>query len=102
MFLFHAALALNLLALTAGCALYMFSSSRCDTKGACFAKMIAILVILFSILSSICTLNAGLQAWQQGRTCGDKPAVAATQDNTTATTPAEKPAAAKAKPAKKH
>lgn len=102
MFLFHIALALNLLALTAGCALYMFSSSRCDCKGSCFAKVIAILVILFSILSSVCTLNAGLQAWQQGRSCGDKPVVAATQDNTAAQAPAEKPAPAKAKSAKKH
>ncbi len=101
MFLFHIALALNLLALTAGCALYMFSSSRCDCKGACFAKMVAILVILFSIVSTVCTINAGLQAWQ-GRTCTEAAATTDPQNSAT-TTPAEKAPAAKAKPAaKKH
>lgn len=67
MFMFHVALALNLLALAAGSALYLFASSRCDCKGSCFAKMIAILVILFSVLSTVCTMNAGIQMWQAGK-----------------------------------
>ena len=68
MFMFHVALALSLIALTAGSALYVFSS-RCDGKGTCFANVIAILVILLSIASSICTLYCGFKAWVGAEQC---------------------------------
>lgn len=98
MFMFHIALALNLLALAAGSALYMFASSRCDCKGSCFAKMVAILVILFSVLSTVCTMNAGLQMWQAAKADG-KMGMVCDQSMKTDATPAA-PAAEKAAPAK--
>lgn len=65
MFMFHVALSLSLIALTAGCALYVFTA-RCEGKGTCFASAIAILVILLSITSTLCTMYFGVKAWQQG------------------------------------
>jgi len=64
MFMFHVALSLALIALTAGCALFVFSS-RCEGKGTCFAKTIAVIVILLSILSSLCVIYFGVKTWQQ-------------------------------------
>lgn len=63
MFMFHAALALNLLALCAGAALFIFGASRCDTKGACFAKLVAVIVIILATLSTLCTMNTGRIMW---------------------------------------
>ena len=64
MFMFHIALTLSLIALTAGSALYVFSA-RCEGKGTCFAKLIAIIVILLSIASSVCTIYCGIMRSQQ-------------------------------------
>ena len=68
MFMFHVALSLCLIALTAGSALYVFSA-RCEGKGTCFANLIAIIVIVLSIISSLCTMYYGVRAWQQGDQC---------------------------------
>lgn len=65
MFMFHVALSLCLIALTAGSALYVFSA-RCEGKGTCFATLIAMIVIVLSIISSLCTMYYGVKAWQQG------------------------------------
>lgn len=65
MFMFHVALSLSLIALTAGSALYAFSG-RCEGKGTCLASLIAIIVIVLSIISSLCTMYYGVRAWQQG------------------------------------
>lgn len=104
MFMFHAAFALNLLALCAGCALFIFGSSRCDCKGSCFAKFVAVVVIILAILSTACTINSGMNMWNnmgeqcKGMACENKAMMQA--DQTPAN--AEKPAAAKAKPARAH
>lgn len=105
MFMFHAAFALNLLALCAGCALFMFGASRCDCKGSCFAKLVAVVVIILAILSTACTLNSGMKMWNDMReqckaagTCDNKTMMQADQ----AQPNADKPAAAKAKPARAH
>lgn len=103
MFMFHAAFALNLLALCAGCALFMFGASRCDCKGSCFAKFVAVVVIILAILSTACTINSGMKMWNDMRdqckagTCDNKAMVA---DQAPANS--DKPAAAKAKPARAH
>ncbi|OGT58229.1 MAG: hypothetical protein A3F43_00590 [Gammaproteobacteria bacterium RIFCSPHIGHO2_12_FULL_42_10] len=65
MFMFHAAFALGLIALTASTALLMWSKHLYGA-GAGFAKVIAMLVIIFSIASVICTLACGFKYWQQG------------------------------------
>ena len=65
MFMFHAALALGLIALTAGTALLAWSK-RADTAGSGFAKIIGILVIIFAIGSTLCTIYYGVKYWQQG------------------------------------
>lgn len=70
MFMFHIALALNLLVLVAGSALFLFAASRCDCKGSCFAKLVAIIAILFSILSIACTMNSGMKIWQDMKADG--------------------------------
>lgn len=67
MFMFHAAFALNLLALCAGCALFMFAASRCDCKGSCFTKFVAVIVIILAILSTACTINSGMKMWNDMR-----------------------------------
>ncbi|HEU5280485.1 MAG TPA: hypothetical protein VFU82_00680 [Gammaproteobacteria bacterium] len=104
MFMFHAAFALNLLALCAGCALFMFGASRCDCKGSCFAKLVAVIVIILAILSTACTINSGMKMWNdmgdqcKAGTCDNKAMMQtdAAQGNN------DKPAAAKAKPARAH
>lgn len=53
MFLFHAAFSLGMIALTVGTALYIWSS-RNEGKGTGLAKIIGLLVIILSIISSIC------------------------------------------------
>lgn len=70
MFMFHAALALNLLALCAGSALFLFAASHCDCKGSCFAKIVAVIVLILAILSTVCTVNSGRMMWnnmQEGK-----------------------------------
>ncbi|OGT53183.1 MAG: hypothetical protein A3E84_00940 [Gammaproteobacteria bacterium RIFCSPHIGHO2_12_FULL_42_13] len=63
MLMFHTALSLSLISLTAGLALYLYAN-RCDGKGTCFAKTLAALVILISIISSACTIYCGVRCWQ--------------------------------------
>ena len=65
MFMFHVALSLGLIALTAGSALYVFSG-ECKGKGTCFAQAVAILVILISLISSACTIYCGIKFCQEG------------------------------------
>lgn len=106
MYMFHAALALDLLALCAGCALFVFASSRCDCKGSCFAKFVAAFVIILAILSTACTLSAGMKSWDEisgqckGSQCENKAMTTDADQASAAST--DKPAAAKAKPARAH
>lgn len=65
MFPFHIAYALNLIALTAGTALYAWVACK-EGKGTCFAKAIGIIVIILSILSLICTVFYGVKYWKAG------------------------------------
>lgn len=105
MFIFHAALALNLLALCAGCALYIYGSSRCDCKGACFAKFMAVIVIILSILSAACVMSAGMKTWNEVREqckAGVCENTSMTQNDQASSASTDKPAAAKAKPARAH
>lgn len=72
MYLFHIAFSIGLIALTAGCTLYI-SAARHEGKGTGFAKFIAILVILVSLIGSICVAYCGYKAMrsddQQCRMC---------------------------------
>lgn len=65
MFLFHAAFSLGMVALTGGTALYVWSARNGGT-GSGFAKLIGILVIIFSITSTICTSYYGIMYWREG------------------------------------
>src|SRR5690348_15472340 len=65
MFLFHIALSLCLITLIAGTTLYVYSAN-CKNKGACFAQLIAVIVIIIAIISSLCTIFYGYKAWQLG------------------------------------
>lgn len=65
MFMFHIAFSLGLIALTAGTTLYIWSS-RNSGIGSGFAKLIGILVIIFSISSTLCTAYYGVKYWSQG------------------------------------
>lgn len=66
MFPFHAAFSLGMIALTGGTALYAWSSSRTGNEGMGFAKLIGILVIIFSITSTLCTVYYGVKYWWEG------------------------------------
>lgn len=65
MFLFHTALPLGMLALTAGTALYLWSV-RNNGEGVGLAKFIGIFVMIFSIGSIICTIYYGGIYWSKG------------------------------------
>jgi hypothetical protein len=65
MFLFHVAFSLGMIALTCGTALYVWSARDRGT-GTDFAKLIGILVIIFSITSILCTSYYGVMYWQDG------------------------------------
>jgi hypothetical protein len=66
MFTFHAAFSLGMIALTSGTALCAWSSSRPEGAGMGFAKLIGILVIIFSITSTVCTVYYGVRYWWEG------------------------------------
>lgn len=66
MFPFHAAFSLGMIALTAGTALYVWSASHPDGTGMSFAKIIGILVIIFSITSTLCTVYYGVKYFWEG------------------------------------
>jgi hypothetical protein len=65
MFEFHGTFALCLLALAAGTALVNCATS-CEKKHGCFTKIIGIIIIVFSIISSVCTISTGIKYWQHG------------------------------------
>lgn len=66
MFPFHAAFSLGMISLAAGTALYAWSSSRPEGTGMGFSKLIGILVIVFSITSTLCTVYYGVRYWSEG------------------------------------
>lgn len=63
MFQFHIAFSLGLIALSSGTALVAWSTQRGNSG---LAKIIGILIILFSITSTLCTVYYGITYWQQG------------------------------------
>ncbi|CAM3017721.1 MULTISPECIES: hypothetical protein [Legionella] len=63
MFQFHIAFSLGLIALSAGTVLFSWSKQQ-DSSG--FAKTIGVLIIIFSITSTLCTVYYGIKYWQQG------------------------------------
>jgi hypothetical protein len=65
MFAFHAAFALGMISLTMGTALYAWASSRHE-PGRGFARLIGVLVILFSLTSTLCTVYYGIKYWKEG------------------------------------
>jgi hypothetical protein len=66
MFMFHIAFSLGLIALTAGTILFIWSKKHKDVAGVGLAEAIGILVIIFAIGSTICTIYYGVKYWQQG------------------------------------
>lgn len=65
MFLMHVAYVLGLLALTAGISLYVWSI-RNGGAGTGLAKFFGILIIILSILDTICISYYGIKYWSQG------------------------------------
>lgn len=65
MFLFHVAYSLGMIAVSAGTALYVWSA-RNNGAGVGLAKLIGILVVIFSIVSTLCTSYYGVKYWQAG------------------------------------
>ncbi len=65
MFIFHTALSLGFLALVAATFLYTWAAHN-KGHGSCFAKFIAIIVIILSIGSIACTYYCGMQCWKNG------------------------------------
>lgn len=66
MFPFHEAFSLGMIALTGGTALYAWSASQPSNAGMGFAKLIGILVVFFSIISTTCTIYYGIKYWSAG------------------------------------
>ena len=65
MLLFHIALALNLLALVAGAALYL-SCKRSKDVEVKYAKLVAGAATVLAIVSTLCTLYSGIKHWRYG------------------------------------
>ena len=63
MFLFHIALSLGLIALSAGTGLFVWLKQH---AGSGLAKTIAVLVVIISIISTLCTIYCGVTYGQQG------------------------------------
>lgn len=63
MFMFHIAFSLGLIALSAGIALYVVCKK---IPGSGLAKLVAFLIIIFSLLSTLCTSYYGFKYWQAG------------------------------------
>ncbi|HHY0177173.1 MULTISPECIES: hypothetical protein [Legionella] len=63
MFQFHTAFSLGLIALSAGTALWVWAKQQ---KGVGLATILGLLVILFSMTSTLCTVYYGIKYWQQG------------------------------------
>lgn len=66
MFLFHISLTLAYIALGLGTGL-IFWSLRNKGEGKIFAKGMGCLILIFSLLSILCTSYYGLKTWLQGR-----------------------------------
>lgn len=65
MFMFHSALALGLIALAAGCALFILGH-RTDSCGKGLAKFFGVIIIIISVLSTACSLYTGAMFWKTG------------------------------------
>lgn len=65
MFQFHEAFSAGMIALAAGTALYIWSG-RNEGFGTGLAKLIGVLVIIFSITSTLCTVYYGVKYWWEG------------------------------------
>ena len=63
MFQFHIALALGLIALSSGIAIF-----NCSDKHSCsgLAKFLGFLIVITSIVSTVCTVYCGVTGWKQG------------------------------------
>jgi hypothetical protein len=59
MFLFHIALSLGLIALSAGMMAKQYVSSG-------LGKMLAFLVIIVALVSTVCTVACGVMCWRHG------------------------------------
>lgn len=64
MFFFHTAFSLELLTLCAGAALYIWSL-RNNGAGTTLAKILGLLVIIFSLISIACTSYTNYTMWQE-------------------------------------
>lgn len=62
MFLYHIAFALGLIAISTGALLFAYGSS----KDVGLAKLLGLIVIILSILSTLCTGYYGMKSWQGG------------------------------------
>ncbi len=63
MFQFHIALALGLIALSSGVALFVWSDKH---SGSGLAKILGFLIVIMSIFSTACTVYCGVTYWKQG------------------------------------
>lgn len=63
MFMFHIAQAVNLMALTGGVFLYVWGM-QLTSCGKCTAKFFGLLVMVFSILSLLCSGYYGMKHWR--------------------------------------
>ncbi len=65
MFMYHSALALSLLALAAGCALFILGH-RIESCGKRLARFFGVFIIIISLLSTICTIYVATMYWKAG------------------------------------
>lgn len=63
MFLFHIAFSLGLIALAAG--VLLFDSLK-QHAGSAIGKILALLIIIFALISTVCTAYCGVDLWRQG------------------------------------
>jgi hypothetical protein len=64
LFIIHASLALALLSLTAGTALYIWSVSSHGT-GSSLGRIVGSIVLFLSALSIVCTFYLGVKIWKE-------------------------------------
>lgn len=65
MLLIHLALALGLLSLTAGAALYMYASRNPGACCASLGRIIGFIVMLASVASLVCSFYLGVMMWKE-------------------------------------
>lgn len=63
MFQFHIALALGLIALSSGVALFVWSDNH---SGSGLAKILGFLIIIMALFSTACTVYCGVTYWNKG------------------------------------